>query len=922
MVSIAQAFVSMGQGYLDQDKAISIAKAEASEKIRAENAAIKKSFSDQAIKMWGKPEYMPTIKKMPMIYQNEKMISTDPVGWMNEFRKVYAPPEDTEDISKHPLYSAIYNVFNDDKNKSWLSANKYDFQTVTQSVPNMEKFVTESLEMTQKTDDLTDSQKEALRYASSQASEPEQRAASQVAKTFGMAGEKDVMFTRGNIKKYPELADQFIHATMEMLHEIHDAEKEAGGKDGTGKADKNRQLWTNGVEGSSSYVEFEVDTTIDKEGIGHNDWVLYNFLESEKGKNYLNILHSLNETERSKWDSLVEGHFKAWMDQRIALDTGWGDVKNLKGSKAYMSLPPALRQRARDAHLNSERTNWYLLKGEIAESGSGVAHDAIIIPKGEWSSAGIADWEMENNDKLSAFLGHQDKSTWYKNHPDLLLVNQKIKNRAFEIADNDLFKVATRVGDTETYTSLFTKPNISTFSDDQVVTLLDLLEDSQDLSRDEQIQTLAILFGENPEKFMDEANQGGKVVPLTKTFLETVFQKEQDKILSAQDKKNQRGIQTAAGKTRKLLLEYKGVFDKPGIDPGAVGTVKELYYLVWENDSSMVNRVFSGKAGKGRRSPSDGKEMEESERVLKLLMKDPTALLQSTDDGEYYYMNSAGKKVIVEKEVIDQMGRELDAAYSESYYYGRKKALELFLGYTMARSFDDQGRISDKDLDMQLKTFRGDWKSNIDTVTAAIDVGLDMVDDQIAIANGLLADGIEYEVIGPDGQKHITVWDINKMKATQLWRQLLTRRDADGETIQQKRMYTLFNIYNETLAGAAHKIKKEEGTTFMGQDLYRVTQTQQVDGKDLNPTGMNKRMYAYKVGPNAWVKVPWNRLKEIKFGDLDSSGEVPNITPFLKQFKFADKTISDVYHSNGEQYYDKELTKVLSAAHKQEINQY
>ena len=636
----------------------------------------------------------------------------------------------------------------------------------------------------------------------------------------------------------------------------------------------------------------------------------------------MNILHSLNETERSKWDTLVDSHFKAWMDQRLATDTGqWGTVKNLKGSKAYMSLPEILQKRAKDHHLNSERTNWYLLKGEIAESGSGVAHDAIIIPKGEWSSAGIADWEIENNDKLSTLLGHPDKSTWYKRHPDLLLVNQKIKNRAFEIADNDLFKVAARVGDTETYTSLFTKPNISTFSDEQVVTLLDLLEDSQDLSRDEQIQTLAILFGENPEKFMDEPEQGGKVVPLTKTFLETVFQKEQDKILSTQDKKNQRGIQTSAGKTRKLLLDYKSVLSKPNIDPGLVGTVKELYYLVWENDSSVVNRVFSGKAGKGRKSPSDGKEMEESTRVLELLMNDPTAkLLQNADDGEYYYINSAGKKVIVEAEVIEQMGRELDAAYSESYYYGRKKALELFLGYTMARSFDDQGRISDKDLDMQLKTFRGDWKSNFESVSAAIDVGLDMVEDQIAIANGLLADGIEYEVIGPDGQKHITVWDINKMKATQLWRQLLTRRDSDGETIQQKRMYTLFNIYTETLPGAAHKIKKEEGATFMGNELYRVTQTLQVDGKDLNPTGLNKKMYAYKEG-DAWVKVPWNRLKEIKFGNVDSSGEVPDITPLLRGFTFVDGTVSDVYHSNGKMYYDKELTQVLSTTHEQEINQ-
>jgi len=916
-ISIADVFVHTTQGYLDQDKAVNIAKAEAAEKVRAEKAAVKKSFSDQAIKMWGNPENIPTIKKMPLIYQSEEMISSNPVGWMNAFQKVYTPPEDTEDISKHPLYSAILNVFNDDKNKSWLSANKYDFKVVTQDVASMKAFITESLEMTQKTDDLTDSQKEALRYASSQASEPEQRAASQVAKTFGMAGEKDVMFTRGNIKKYPELADPFIHATMEMLHEIHDAEKEAGG---SGDKDKKTVLWTNGDKDGQSYVEIEVDTRNNDASLGHNDKTISDFLFSPEGQSYLKTLPKLSETEQIKWNTLIESHLQEWMDDRPVLGEGKrGGPKVLNASKVYMALPPLLKEQASNINLNTAMQTWYLTNGAIADSGKDIGGGSVIIGEnsedGPWSNMGITPVESENNGKLAVLLGNKDKNAWYRQNPDALLLNQKIKNRAYEIANNDLFKAPVGVGNEMTVMSMFTHNDTSKFTDEMMVNLLDLLEDKTvELSRDEQIQTLAVLFGVNPKTFIPEPAQGEKAVPLTRSILETAFKTEQEKLLSDTEHKKTREVQTASGKTKKLLIDYGSVFDRPEISPGIVGQVKELYYLVWKDNHSIVNQVFGGTEG-------DGKELDESESVLKdLIMADPSAVLQDAGSGDYYYINSAGQQIIVEKAAINQMRRELDTAYSVSYEFGRKKALELFLGYTMARSFDDNGRISDKDLDMQLKTFRGDWKSNDMSIRAAIDVALDMVNDQLAIANGLLGDGIEYEVLGPDNKKHITAWGINKMKAAHMWKKMLSYRGEDGTTIKQKQQYQIFDIWHETLPQSAHKIKKEDGTTFKGNELYRITQTQQVDGKDLDPVGINGPMYAYKVG-DAWAKVPWNERSEIKFDNLDSSGEVSEITPLLIKKKFVNGKISDVYFNNGKVYYDKELTEELSAAHKQEINQ-
>jgi len=303
-----------------------------------------------------------------------------------------------------------------------------------------------------------------------------------------------------------------------------------------------------------------------------------------------------------------------------------------------------------------------------------------------------------------------------------------------------------------------------------------------------------------------------------------------------------------------------------------VGSFRVWWNNVYASDRSLLTRISNmvsdGITAQQKYSPAPANIAERG--ILTTAVRGEL----KEEDGSYYYIagyDEGGNQIrtAVDKSVLDSMDEEVNAAYDISYAAGQKKALELYIGYTMARLFDDKGRISNMDLELQLQTFRGQASWNIDNVGGAIDVAENLVNQQWAIASKLVGSSPEWKMTLNTNGVPTTYWTgapIADVKAAHAYKMLLGTT-GEGVSATESMMHDRFNA-NKLLKDKTAYVAKSANASFNNEKLYRVTKK----FDDSNPLGDELPIYVYKKG-DIWKKVSRLDHENIKFDTSEIKDE-------------------------------------------------
>ena len=904
MVSIAQAFVSMGQGYLDQDKAISMAKAEAAEKVRAEKAATHKELIKDAFNLFT-PEFMPTINKLAPQWRTKTAIMENPWGFMNAVTTAYEPPKDPVE---NPFKAYLTKIIGDKKNLPQLNKIKEkltkklnlkatDWDKVLLD-PKMSAMVISEW-MGQKGDDeggtLSDKEaiKQAIGYFDPTASVETKTVASMMQELEYEEGGEGAFFTRQNIDKDADMSRAFLSKAVDLAHSLAEADKET----------------KNDTEGKKAtpFIIGEVELPYNRDGnlkaLSENEANISEFLMNNSTF-ISNIIKHGTDQEKNQLNALLNSHLEDFVDinTKQLMDLSKNDPGRIVDkysvtqSKVFKELPKSLQTIALKIAHEKEKLDFMNIEVG-AGSNEDNMEDGQSVTGQSLFKTNITKEQKRNNEELSLILGFDNVNHMYEKQPNLLLIDQKMMDAVYNIVSHPDFNTVT--GDDSTTSLLQT--NFDDWSAEARGKFINMLQETKYPASD-IITMLAIMKNEGPESYL-----GDPMLYFTPTVsvkkLETALKEQRDSLLPQKMQDKAFLDLQAANKLVGLFDTYDEVIIRTGVGIGA--GAYEFYNNMIGSDLSLYKRIFNKGA-----SEASGKNFVDSVIISSL----------KEDGGGRYTEEVVGKdsdgkdiivKTYVDEEVLQSMQAKIADAYenapegSDSFEYGRKRTLELYIAYTMARLFDDNGRISNQDLDIQLVTFRGRWDANTDTIRGAISEARKLVVEQSAINRNILGINPDFKIKIRQGDKNVTYTSsmpIARVGAVADYVKLVGFSGQGNTKNTEFTQHNNFNVANNLSSGSGFITEKVEGATYDGKDVFRVVKVH--NKKDVfNNIGL----YVYEANPadsgkaSNYVKIPWAKNSLIAMGDdkklkKKSTGSLTFISKSKKPFEWS--TDGWVYSDN------------------------
>ena len=878
---------NIASGYMESEIKKDQAKAKAS-------AEANKPWLDAAMKIYTNPEYANTNSLLTSVGITPEMGQP----FVEAFNQFHIKPE--EDITKSKLYEKISNIFTTKESIPTIQKINMTFEDATKNVAAMQKFVSlYAKDYVPEVED--DEEKPTTRELVAKFFDPgtSEKIKAKVAEATKMRvgmpgiGGEGMLLSIENILQYPELQAKFLDIVNGM-DEID--------------AEDDQKFWTNASANYAVAEEVRIDgydaNASEWKDMRANDSILANWLIKDGGADYLKNVYKAGDKEQASVDALLFGFVSGYMDAgnrdlktktKVGLTTSSTDFA---ASNFYRALKdpltgvPKLANLLLDQAFNKQVKDFTLNFGEVDEQNSGDGEFGQGIVKGtntEYSS-NLTAKESTNVKLLAEALG-TNVETMYKNDPALFTINKAIVETAAKIATNQAFHKKVLMGDNVVKTTIFSLP-VGDWSHEERIQVLKALEASN-LDRLDEITALRILIPEDISPFTNTQipygqtfGEGQTPVPeLTKVLNDT--RKEIIGSASAMDRYR---IQVDVGtKLKQLFTQYKNVIKTT--DVGAVGSFRVWWNNVYASDRSLLNRI-SGMISSGITAPATVLNQDAAERgVLTTAVKGEL----KEENGSYYYIagyTEDGNEIrtTVDKDVLESMGEEVNAAYDISYAAGQKKALELYIGYTMARLFDDKGRISNMDLELQLQTFRGQASWNIDNVGGAIDVAENLVNQQWAIASKLVGSSPQWKkTLNVNGapKTYWTAAPIADVKAAHMYKMLLGTT-GEGVSPSESILHDRFNPNKLLKDTTAYVAKPMRGATFDNNELFKVTKR-----NGSNPLGDELPIYVYKpMGSDAWKKVDRLDHGNIKFGTSETTKDGSGTTSFT--YDLVNETISFV----------------------------
>ena len=199
----------------------------------------------------------------------------------------------------------------------------------------------------------------------------------------------------------------------------------------------------------------------------------------------------------------------------------------------------------------------------------------------------------------------------------------------------------------------------------------------------------------------------------------------------------------------------------------------------------------------------------------------------------------------------------------------------MYIAYTMARVFDDNGRISNYDLQLQLDAFSGKWDSNIQTARGAISIANQVVKQQHAIASALTGTldperGFTASVNNADGKKvsYLTTAPIARVNAGYAFQQMLGVGEEGQSGFFNNNNHEDFNV-NKKLADpyGSYTVVQTKGTL----DDLPVSKVVLADKNIDMWSGLP--LYVIKGPENTWTKIPWEDNDQVVFAETESTSK-------------------------------------------------
>ena len=890
-LSFSDAATAFGQGWLDEDKAIKQAKAKAAQ----EEKEKEKVWLDAAITSWTNPENSATNKHLMQSGWTADTIMADPKNYLAQFNLLYTPegekPNEFDAISKILDNEGIQPILNQIQKEMGE-----DFEKILSDQNAAQTFIALFGKATSAPEDSIQTVEDFRKLLTSENKETQAAFAKLFGEKIDKTATHPVMsgktFTAENIATNDQVAMKALNIWNNMV-DLDEKESE------------NKLDFWQSTPNTESKTRIQIDGfkagTREPNQITENDQRLFQWLSTPEGKNYLkpDFFNNLPANERETFQGLLANHFNFWQLQgQFASEKVGGAAETvspyygLTFSEAFRALPDAWKDNALNNILDINEKDFSFATGkEVGASGSSVDGTSIVkgVNDGEntiFNKEDLSPTQVSNYGQLATNLNYSSVNQLWNNQPDLLdNAMNPLLDLAAKMSIDPMFN--TKVGGTKEQpiiVNTFSKGYMD-WSTTEKQNIMAYLKQSG-LSVEDQIRTLGILMREDVQKYLPEPILG-RSQQITPKILQDALQKRVDDIFK-HSKKMYASYQNQVAAGAKLMglfdsyISLLNETDESGqykVDVGGPGSLKAFWNNMFTADESVYNRL-SGMIGGGKIEDADQFSNDFMGVILAGDNFQNGSLSQISDD-TYEYINLNGDKIQVDASVIDRLRNETkSAAKSTSYMYGQKRALELYIAYTMARVFDDNGRISDKDLDLQLQTFKGSWDINREGVEGAINIARNIVENQHAIASNLTgthdpARGFTRQINTPSGPKtYFTTAPMARVNAANAYLQLSGIGDS-GKGMKEYTLHDQFNIEQYTGPYQSYTMISVPNATFNNSDVSRVV----IQGSTKDPLSIP--IYAIKGSNNKWLKIPHGNNSQVVFAETEpesknkSGGSIP-----------------------------------------------
>ena len=893
-LSFSDAATAFGQGWLDEDKAIKQAKAVAAQEEKEKN----KVWLDAAVTSWTNPENSATNKLLYDGYGwTADTIMEDPKNYLTMFNLLYTPkgekPNEADAISKILDNENIQPILNQIQEKMGK-----DFENILSDPEAARTFIGLYGQATSSAPEDSNQTIEDFRKLLTSENKETQVA---FEKLFGEKIDKTATHPVMSGKTFTaeEIAtnDQVAMKALNIWNNMVDLDEEESKGKATGFSWKSTPN-----EDSPNYVEIpNYKTSKNLNDITSNDTVISNWLTTDEAKDFISKFNQggiLSNEEATSFANMVTTHLTDWQNiptyaKLEVPQEGSPSRFELKESSVYETLPPYLQNYVLDHQRNLTVKKFMENHGKkVGIVGQTMNGTTIIHPLNEenqnqpWQKFGVTPKQVNNYEILARTLGYGNRQALWNNQPDLLDngMNPALDLAAQIILDDRLKTYITQQGKQGAYTFALQK-DFGQWSYDTKQIVMSHLRNSN-LEIEDQIRTLGILMREDVSKYLSDDTGDIFAQGATEEQLAEVLSKKVNSLFPDPTRLSFYRNQVAAGsKLIQLFNQYTDIISRTDaeggylIDVGTLGSIKEFWNNVFVHDESMYNRITSAFAGGGN---SLGSAEQDADDFIGIIMAGDSYQSGSLKSaGEHYtYTNLQGEEVVVENRVIERLRHDLKKSFGAkpndvSFLYGQKRALELYIAYTMARVFDDNGRISNYDLQLQLDAFSGKWDSNIQTARGAISIANQVVKQQHAIASALTGTldperGFTASVNNADGKKvsYLTTAPIARVNAGYAFQQMLGVGEEGQSGFFNNNNHEDFNV-NKKLADpyGSYTVVQTKGTL----DDLPVSKVVLADKNIDMWSGLP--LYVIKGPENTWTKIPWEDNDQVVFAETESTSK-------------------------------------------------
>ena len=882
---------NIASGYMESE----IKKKQAKGKASAEAA---KAWKDAAIGLKTDPDNAKTTANLSILGYTPDMGE----AYVEAFNMIHAQ-NDVEDITEHPLFISIVDI--GEKKEFIPTIGKMTLQIKDlKSEADLHAWLTEfTTSYTEPEDGKEPKSLESIRkFLSPNLSLDKIKAVDEYMQKGWIVDGKQLLppnFTIGDVAKLtPEQQDALDTKLHNVVAAIEDLDSEEN-------KDISLKTYNYGELG-----DLQLNLKADGHANFFNDAAFQEFVSQDKfwkkAASWEDEQKNQFNAQLSNWainyGNMLKNKQKTMgMTGTIDEETGYA-IPSLTGTKTYMAL-----RNTQYAALINKAVMDNALQDFFDVHGNGAKVEGVsmtawgdpivkqVLSEGK-EGQGISSTQSLNNDQLATWKGYSNKAEMYNDNPNYLFLDQSYLDFAYDISSSPEFQVV--IGEDQVQ-SIFsgTPVDVANWTATQHAIVVNALNDSFENDID-KMNAWMVLTGKGASHYKPPKPESSQhqVKPLTESQLKKKF----DEIYESDNYKElmDGAKKTIASINRGIQVkqDYLNLIKDDEIDVGKLGDLKELWNNLFTAEESILNRLT-------------GNHSIETEVDVMIAQLDHMIELTKKDG------------IMVDDEARTNMVAQIRQGYAagksvfsndenKSFKYGRKRTMEVFLAYTQARSFDDNGRISDKDYTMNLQSLVGTATSNKSTARGSITYALEQAEAKKAFYMQFVSSSDENKfvreiLIGNEYRSFLDPTPLARVSSAVEYSKLFApSSDTNSLTSIAYQNHDAFETGAFT-ASFTRFLPKRTNVTYEGVPIYTIYD-QDTNSPHLQSIG---GLHYTKVNGGDWKKIPWRENSKIKNLNIEDRGSTDDSArPVFEGISIGGDTY-DVYGTAKKYFVTKEGVK-------------